>query len=391
MTTTFPQRDGDDQPRFVLDLCKALPDEFEQLVLAPSGPGCDSSGEVEGVRVRRFRYFFRRFETIAYGSGILANLRAQPIRWLLLPFFLPGMVLSLRRALRQFQPDIVHAHWWMPAGVAARIAIATTPGRYKLLVTCHGSDYFILGERFSRLRRWVFARSDAVTMVSPAMREHAISRGLPGNKINVAPMGVDFQNRFVHEDNADRRGVIYVGRLIEGKGVDNLLKAWAQISQDTRSQGLTIIGDGSHRVSLQNLSRTLGVADSVTFTGAIPQDELPAYFQQAALLVFPSVGQEGLGLVAIEAMGCGCPVLISDVGSLEDVIIDGETGFVYPMGNSTALSQRLDELVPATELRAATAARGSDAVRSRFDWRAVGKNHQDLYNDLLTTDELNRP
>lgn len=387
VTTTFPRHDGDDRPRFVLDLCKTLSNEFEQLVLAPSGPGCDSGDDVEGIRVMRFRYFFRRAETLAYGSGILANLRAQPFRWLLLPFFLFGMVLSLRRALRRFQPDIVHTHWWLPAGLAARIAMATTSGKYKLLVTCHGSDYFVLGERFSRLRRWVFARSDAIAMVSPAMREHAIAHGLPGNRMHVAPMGVDFRNRFVHDDNAGRRGVIYVGRLIDGKGVDDLLKAWAQTSDDVRSQGLTIIGDGSYRVPLRDLCKSLGITDSVTFTGTIPHDELPTLFQQAALLVFPSAGQEGLGLTAIEAMGCGCPVLASDVGSLQDVIVDGETGFVYPMGNITALSQRLDEIVPAAELRAATAARGSEAVRSRFDWGVVGNRYQALYDGLLVTDE----
>jgi glycosyltransferase involved in cell wall biosynthesis len=391
VTTTFPRYGGDDQPRFILDLCKSLPDEFEQLVLAPSGPDCDSIDEVEGYPVRHFRYFFRCAETIAYGSGILANLRARPTRWLLLPFFLLGMVLALRKALRQFQPDIVHAHWWMPAGVASRIAIATTPGKFRLLITCHGSDYFILGERFARLRRWLFARSDAIAMVSQAMREHAIARNLPGNKMHVAPMGVDLQGRFVPGDNADRRGVIYVGRLIESKGVDDLLNAWAQCSQAVQSEGLTVIGDGNNRESLQALSGSLGIADSVMFRGAIRHDELPVHFQRAALLVFPSSGQEGLGLVAIEAMGCDCPVLTSDVSSLEDVIVDGQTGFVYPQGNAAALAKRLDELIPAKELRMETAARGGEAVRSRFDWRAVGENHQVIYNDLLTTDEPKSP
>jgi glycosyltransferase involved in cell wall biosynthesis len=387
VTTTFPRYDGDDQPRFVLDLCKALRNESEQLVVAPSGPGCDSSGDVKGIRVRRFRYFFRGAETIAYGSGILANLRARPFRWLILPFFLLGMVLTLRKTLRQFQPDIVHAHWWMPAGVAARIAIATTRGTYKLLITCHGSDYFVLGERFARLRRWAFARSDAIAMVSPAMREHAVSRGLPADKMHVAPMGVDLQDRFVPDENADRCGVIFVGRLVDGKGADDLLEAWAQASESVRSQGLTIIGDGNYRDSLQALSKSLDVSASVTFAGAVSHDELPRHFQQAALLVFPSAGQEGLGLVAIEAMGCDCPVLTSDVGALQDVVIEGRTGFVYPLGNTAALAQRLNELVPAAELRAETGLRGGEAVRSRFHWSVVGKNYQVLYDGLLATND----
>jgi len=383
ITTTFPRYDSDDQPRFVLDLCKSLPAGYQQLVLAPSGPDCDHEGDVEGVRATRFRYFFKRMETVAYGSGILANLRARPFRWLLLPFFLLGMVLALRKMLRQFQPDIVHAHWWVPAGLAARVAIATTKGDYKLLITCHGTDYFVLGERFPRLRLWVFKHSDTIAVVSPAMREHAVARNPPGNKMRIAPMGVDLRDRFVAGGNANRRGVLYVGRLVDGKGVDDLLNAWAATSQAVRSQGLTIIGDGSDRESLQALSKSLGIADSVTFPGGITHDDLPSRFQQAALLVFPSAGQEGLGLVAIEAMGCDCPVLTSDVDSLADVIVDGQTGFVYPQENTTALAQRLDELFTAAELRAEIAARGGEAVRTRFDWSVVGEKYQALYDGLL--------
>jgi len=387
VTTTFPRCDSDDQPRFVLDLCKSLPDNFQQLVLAPSAPNTEVQGEVEGVRVQRFRYFFRRVESLAYGSGILANLRARPVRWLLLPFFLIGMVLSLRSMLRQFQPDIVHAHWWMPAGLAAKIAIATTEGDFRLLITCHGTDYYVLGERFARMRRWVFGSAGAIAMVSPAMRDHAVAQGIPGDKIHVAPMGVDLRDRFVPGSNANRRGILYVGRLVAEKGVDDLLIAWAETSQLVRSQGLTIVGDGSDREMLQELSMSLGVADSVTFSGALTHRDLPACYQQAALLVFPSSGQEGLGLVPIEAMGCDCPVLAADVSSLADVVVDGRTGFTYPGGDSTALAQRLDELITAGNLRATIAVQGGQMVRSKFDWAVAGQKYQTLYESLLSTGE----
>lgn len=391
VTTTFPRHDGDDQPRFVLDLCKSLPDNLQQLVLAPSGPGCDPAGEVEGVRVRRFRYFFKRAESVAYGSGILANLKAQPIRWLLLPVFLVGMVASLRKALRQFRPDIVHAHWWMPAGLAARIAIATTKGDYKLLITCHGTDYFVLGERFARLRRWVFKHSDAIAMVSPAMRSHAITSNLPEGKMHVAPMGVDLQKRFVPRTNSDRRGVLYVGRLVEKKGADDLLNAWSATAEQLRDQGLTIIGDGSQKQTLQELSKSLGVSDSVTFLGRVTHQHLPAYYQQAVLLVFPSTGPEGLGLVAIEAMGCNCPVLTANVDSLAGVIKDGQTGFVYAAEDAIALAKKLEDIIAAPELCSQIAAQGREAVRARFDWTVVSQKYLALYGSLLATNESANP
>lgn len=387
VATTFPRREGDDQPRFVLDLCRSIPADYDQQVLAPSGPDCDTEDQVEGISVSRFRYFFKHAETLAYGSGILANLKARPVRWVLVPFFVMGMMLAIRRKLRQFNPDIVHAHWWLPAGFAAAIAIATTKGEFKLLTTCHGGDYFVLGERLQRLRRWVFNRSDRIAMVSPAMRDHAVAQGFSQKTFSVAPMGVNLQEHFVPDMDTTRRGILYVGRLVEKKGVKDLITAWTRASDRVRREGLTIIGTGEQDSTLKAQVRTLGVSDSVTFLGSVAHNELASYYQRAALLVFPSIvssdnDQEGLGLVAIEAMSCHCPVLASDIGSLGDVVIDDQTGFVYPMGDSTALARRLDELLGAPERCREVAIRGGTAVRERFDWTVVGENYSQLYGSL---------
>lgn len=382
ITSTFPRKSGDEQPRFVLDLCKSLPGEFEQRVLAPSAPGLQVDDSMEGIPVRRFRYFFNRGETLAHGSGILANLKEQPLRWLLVPFFFLGLVLAVRQELRRFRPDIVHAHWWLPAGLAARLAMATSSGKHKLLVTCHGTDYFVLGKRFSRLLRWVLKRADIVAMVSPAMRDHAAGQGLPDEKLRVAPMGVDLKERFVPGSVTERHGVLYVGRLVAQKGIDDLLAGWAAASEAVRDQGLRIIGSGNQQDRLLELSVSSGVSDSVNFLGAVAHDDLPAHYQQAALLVFPSPGHEGLGLVAIEAMGCNCPVLVSDTPSLADVIVEGQTGFVYPMGDTEALANRLNELISSPQLCRQIAKQGGDLIRSRFDWTVAGENYRSLYDDL---------
>lgn len=366
----------------MLDLCKSLPGEFEQRVLAPSAPGLQVDDSIEGIPVRRFRYFFNHGETLAHGSGILANLKEQPLRWLLVPFFLFGLVLAVRQELRHFRPDIVHAHWWLPAGLAARLAMATTGGEHKLLVTCHGTDYFVLGKRFSRLMRWVLKRADIVAMVSPAMRDHAAAQGLPDRKLRVAPMGVDLKKRFVPGAGIERHGVLYVGRLVKQKGVDDLLAGWAAASEAVRDQGLRIIGSGDQQDRLPELAVSLGVSGSVNFLGAVAHDDLPVHYQRAALLVFPSPGQEGLGLVAIEAMGCNCPVLVSDTHSLADVIVEGQTGFVYPMGDTASLANRLDELVSSPQLCRQVAKQGGDLVRSRFDWTVTGETYRSLYDDL---------
>lgn len=387
VATTFPRHAGDDQPRFVADLCASMPPGYRQRVLVPSANLCSSGDIVEGVDVKRFRYFLRRWETLAYGSGILGNLREKPARWLLVPFFLCGLAIALRREVRQFEPDVIHAHWWFPAGLMAGLLLATTNRSYKLLTTCHGADYFVLGERLPRLRRWVFGRSDKVAMVSKAMRDHAIDRGLPGEKLVVASMGVDLRKNFRPTTNEERKGVLYVGRLVDKKGVDVLLSGWAAATEQVRNQGLTLIGSGNKKDELVALAESLGISQSVSFVGSVPHSGLPVFYQRAKLLVFPSIispdnDQEGLGLVAIEAMGCNCPVLASDVASLSDVIIDGETGFIFPMGDSAALARRLSELLSSEALCKIVAERGGEYVRSQFDWPSVGERYGALYSEM---------
>ena len=369
----------------MLDLCKSLPGAFVQRVLVPSGPGSKAVDTVEGISVIRFRYFFKRLETLAYGSGILGNLKARPVRWLLVPFFLVGFALSLRRQLKQFDPDVIHAHWWFPAGFVACLTVAAARRR-KLLITCHGADYFALGGRFPRLRRWVFERADKVALVSTSMHDHAVRLGFPTEKLAVAPMGVDLKETFRPPRAAQRKGVLYAGRLVDKKGVDTLLEAWARTPQTVRDSGLLIVGSGRSAESLQALARTLGVSDSVTFHGVAAHEQLAELYRLAELLVFPSSDQEGLGLVVIEAMGCNCPVLASDVASLTDVIVDGETGFVFPKGDATALAARLNELMADPERRADVAERGGDLARARFDWLIVGERYASLYRELV-----NRP
>jgi glycosyltransferase involved in cell wall biosynthesis len=124
------------------------------------------------------------------------------------------------------------------------------------------------------------------------------------------------------------------------------------------------------------------VADSAVFAGTVSHEALPAHYQHAALLVFPSVAEEGLGLVVIEAMGCGCPVLISDLPALADVVIDGQTGFLFPQGDHAKLALRLDELMRQPALRTAVAERGREAILSHFDWSVVGENYRTLYDEL---------
>lgn len=390
VATTFPHRSDSQQPRFVLDLCKSVSATFQQRVIVPSGTGLVPVEIVEDLDVRRFRYFLKKKETLAYGSGIMANLKSQPLRWALLPFFMMSIVLATARQVRKYKPDVIHAHWWFPAGFAVVIALKLIRSECPLVVTCHGGDYYVVGKKFPRLMRWVLQQSDLIAMVSTAMLKDAISAGINSAKLQRSPMGVDLSKRFFTTDGK-REGVIYVGRLVEKKGVDVLLRAWSLCPESVRRNGLTIIGDGEQQHYLLALADRLAITDTVRFASPVSHEKLPEVLNSAKLLVFPSVvaednDQEGLGLVPIEAMGCGCPVLASDIPPLHDVIETGVNGEFFEMGNEHQLAKSLTELMSNKSQLQEYSENGRSSVLHQYDWPRIGETYSSMYQQLIDTE-----
>ena len=178
-----------------------------------------------------------------------------------------------------------------------------------------------------------------------------------------------------------------MGRLVEKKGVEVLLRAFAEIGTRHPDQTLRIIGDGPLRAELEQLARDLGCTN-ICFIGAIPNQDVPAELNHASIAVVPSVvasdgDQEGLGLVAVEAMACGCAVVVSALPALNDVVTDGETGMMVEPGDHEALSQAIESLLVDDARRTQLGEAGRDTARARFDWRAVSEDFSQLYEDAL--------
>ena len=380
LTSTFPRWANDTEPRFVLDLCKQLSRHAEILVLAPHAPGAASEEVIEGVSVRRFRYFFSRYETFAYEGGILARLRQNPWRILQLPLFLVALLRATKRSTREWQPDVIHAHWIVPQGaVACLIAGKNVP----VLCTSHGGDlHGLRAPPFRWVKAWTLDRCAAVTVVSDSMV--AAIRGLaPGTRVDVIPMGTDLGSLFVPPaDPAIRKGneIVFVGRLVEKKGVPVLVEAFAKLIRSCPEARLTVVGDGPLRAAIESLVRKLGLGEQVLVAGALPHPELPAIFQRCAVAVFPFVvaaggDQEGFGLVVTEAMGCGCPVIASDLPAVRASIEPGVTGILVPPGNVDALERALRRVLSDEPKRKILSAAALDSARRRFDWPVISERY----------------
>lgn len=383
LASTYPAHAEDTTPGFVHELSRrlaALGHEVE--VLTPHVPGSAGSEILDGVRVRRFRYGPQVWESLVGAGGIVSRLRQRPLRLLQVPLLLLCFARALNRAVREFRPDVVHAHWLIPQGALAALLL---PRHVPFVCTAHGGDLFALRARaFRGLRRLVTTRAARITVVSRYMREVLEHEGVPAARVEVASMGVDLATRFVPalEIPRDPHAIVFVGRLVEKKGVTVLLDAFARLCTTHPRARLRIVGDGPERPALTAQATRHGLGERVEFLGARPQSELPALLSAAAIAVVPSVidrvgDQEGLGLVTIEALGCGCAVLASDLAAIRDVIIDGETGLLARTGDAADFARQLGRLLDDADLRERLARSGRASV-ARYDWQAVAAGYAKL-------------
>jgi glycosyltransferase involved in cell wall biosynthesis len=380
LTHSFPRSEGDAAGSFLLRLAIALrAEDVNVRVVAPAAAGLPAAEEISGVRVERFRYAPRRFEKLAYTGNMARDVASSWSARLALVGFLGSDFVHAVRARRSFEPEVVHAHWWFPNGV-----VGTWVGglaRIPLVTTLHGTDV-----RLARtvgvakpMFGHVLRHSAAVTTVSNWLREETEAL-VPGIHPTVAPMPVA-TDLFAPGSSRDGQRLLYVGRLMPQKGVEHLLHALALMK--TKSS-LDIVGDGPSRASLEQLAKQLEVAPRIRWHGQISQSELPPLYQRASAVVVPSI-DEGLGLVAVEALLCETPVVAFDSGGLRDVIQHDKTGLLVKPGDRQALAGALDELL-------ARDGRGSDLGRagriyalSAFAPESAARRYAGIYRQVLGT------
>jgi len=396
LTSTFPRWAGDREPPFVYELSRRLARHFTVHVLAPHAPGTKEVEEMDGIRVFRFRYFWGEGEKLAYEGGILGSLKQHPRRFLLVPFFLAGQLAALYRLLKSGHYEAIHAHWLLPQGFAAILSRKCAGAECPILCTSHGGDLFALkGSLFRILKRFVLSRTQGLTVVSRAMKEEVLRLGSRELITDVIPMGVDLEKTFIPPPNSAARipgQLLFVGRLVEKKGLIYLLGAMPAILQDHPEARLLIVGSGPEEQNLRKEAERLRLHSSVTFLGSLGNQDLPALYQKSEIVVFPSIiaadgDQEGFGLVQVEALGCECGVVATDLPAIRDIMSDGKTGFIVPQRNESALAEKIKFLLNNQDVRIELGRQGRAFVRERYDWDIIAERYKGMIEKIMAAGE----
>lgn len=383
LASTYPRWAHDPEPRFVHELSKRLTSQFGVIVLCPHAQGSLQAEHMDDVEVVRYRYAAERLETLVNDGGIIANLRRDKWKFFLIPGFVLAQAWAVWRLLRTRRIDVIHAHWLLPQGLIAAFFSMLRGRTVPYAVTSHGADLYALrGGMLNALKRFVIGRASAITVVSTAMLQGLSELGADTGRVSVQPMGVDMSMRFTPDPSVLRSGdeILFVGRLVEKKGLTHLIRALPEILSLRPDAYLSIAGFGPEESRLRAQVADLGLTGKVRFLGALPQSELPALYRRAAVFVAPFIraksgDQEGLPVAVMEAVACSCPLVIGDVPGIEDLVGEMKAQICVDACDTAALSAAVVLTLLDAPAAASRAQRLREVASKRMDWTPIAERY----------------
>lgn len=377
--STFPRWKDDTEPRFILDFAKALLPYYNVTVMAPAAPGCVLSEIMEGVQVIRYHYFpIRCFENVCYPGAILSRIRENKIRLLLIPFLFISQYINLRRLSSEF--DLIHAHWMIPQGIVC--SFISKP----YILTGHGGDVTTLNHGIiRRLKLRSLRKAEYITVVSNLL-EGMIQKLFPNTKTSVLSMGYDsksFGRQYRVEQyfcQGKKKIVLFVGRLVEVKGVTYLIEAMQFVDAK-----LVIVGSGPLEEELKNQAQRLKL--DISFLGAKTHAELKSIYASADIFAAPSVkaqdgAREGFGLVLLEAMASGLPVVTTRSGGGVEIIKDSINGLLSDEKVVWQLADNINTLLDDTNLYEKLSG-NAVLTANQYDYSLIAEKYKVLYDTIL--------
>ncbi|MCL1967398.1 MAG: glycosyltransferase family 4 protein [Fibromonadales bacterium] len=351
-------------------------------IIAPSYKGLKNH-EIDGVKVHRFRYAPAKLEFLTHDEGAPSKIARNPFLQLLaIPYVIFGSLKTLSLC-RKLKPEIIHVHWPFPHAFMAFFAKFFCR-RTKVMLTFYSAELLL-----AKKKKWIrpilktfIKRADSVIAISSFARDTV--KNIYNRDIEILPYGTTFNSEVGNSKEPQQEGkfrVLFVGRHIERKGIDYLIKAAATL--DSEKFQIRIVGGGDLTEKLKKQAEE-DAPEQVIFLGKLSKEDLEKEYKNANCFVLPAIvdskgDTEGLGVVLIEAVEYGVPIIASDVGGIPDVVIDKKTGLLVPEKNSQALANAIKELSQNKDLQKSLALGASEHVKRYFSWDVIVEKQLNSY------------
>jgi len=405
VTSTLPASPDDPVPAFVSDQVSALKRLHPEVafhVLAPHNAYAKTEKYTERADFTeyRFHYFLPRWELLT-GRTIMAALKAHKLLYFVIPFLFLFETIATWRLARRLKPDLIYVHWFTPQAVTAMPASRFL--KIPLVFTTHASDVAVWkmipgGAKivrlvckhtvsFSAVSEQTAARLRAFWPSSGQLRKEL------DDKLSIIPMGTELSagipKKPARDKYPDKLVVTFIGRLVERKGVADLITAFQQA--DLPNAQLVIAGDGQDRARFEKLAAPLG--SSCAFVGYVAGSVKDNLLARTDILVLPSVSDdknaEGLPVVFMEGIAAGKIVIASDTTGAQESLTNGKDGYIFAQHDVDELVKLLRtaaELTPSKRASIQTAAR---ALADNFSWPKVAADQYTVLKDAYDTFHTN--
>ncbi|OQX56369.1 MAG: hypothetical protein B5M53_01945 [Candidatus Cloacimonas sp. 4484_209] len=384
IVTAFPRHRNDVITPWLTETIRKLEQKGHSVMIFTSSYRGLKQKEIFGIPVYRFRYFFKKWETLTHDMAVPERLKSGIFfKLLIIPYITFGCINALYISYK-YNFDIIHVHWPFPHIIFGYLIKLLT--KKPLIATFHGAEIILLRKKFPFLIPFFkkLLLSANFNTVNSSFTMKNLSALIPSKKIKIIPFGCSIAKQKKGKPQAEKNEILFVGRLVERKGVCYLIEAFAKIAPQHQNLKLRIVGDGPLRNSLISLTKKLGINDKVIFSGFVSNRELIKSYEKAKVFVLPAIvdshgDTEGLGVVLIEAISYGIPVIASNVGGIPDIIKDKETGILVPEKDPVALSKAIIDLLKNSQIRKTLVNNAEKHIKTNFSWEAVISKLDNLY------------
>jgi len=380
VATAYSRFKGDIITPWLVEFVKRLKNRGINIsIFTSSYRGLDNQ-ILDGIKIYRFRYFLKRYERLTHEETAVDRISRGPFNIILTVFYLLFGALSIVRLTRNEKFDIIHINWPFPHIIFG--VLGKKFGRARLFSSFYGVEIRWLKKKFPFLIKpfSIFInKSDVVTAISTHTAKEL--EGIVTSEVEIIPFSAAIGEKSA--ETTDEKEIIFVGRLVERKGVEYLIRAMEIVKNEVPHR-LIIIGDGPERQHLEEVTRSLGLEEKVTFTGMISNGERNDHYKRCSFFVLPAVydkkgDTEGLGVVLLEAMSYSKPVIASKVGGITDIVVNRVNGLLVPPADPPALAEAIKLLATNELLKKKMGEQAKKNVDARFNWNRIIGNLIILY------------